>query len=77
MVFHLTRGCVVSPSGHTPLMVTGTNLDVVQEPRIRVKYCGRESVNVSTASPPPPPPPPLLCLNRKRITSIMDDGSPP
>uniref|UniRef100_A0AAY5L951 Sema domain-containing protein n=1 Tax=Esox lucius TaxID=8010 RepID=A0AAY5L951_ESOLU len=33
-------------SGHTPLMVTGTNLDVVQEPRIRVKYGGRESVNV-------------------------------
>ena len=53
-------------------MVTGTNLDVVQEPRIRVKYGGRESVNVSTA------PPPLLlpCLNRKRFTSIMDDCSP-
>uniref|UniRef100_A0AAY4DSD9 Plexin-A2 n=1 Tax=Denticeps clupeoides TaxID=299321 RepID=A0AAY4DSD9_9TELE len=33
-------------SGHTPLTVTGTNLDVVQEPRIRVKYAGRESVNV-------------------------------
>ncbi|XP_036386553.1 plexin-A2-like [Megalops cyprinoides] len=33
-------------SGHTPLTVTGTNLDVVQEPRIRVKYGGRESVNV-------------------------------
>ncbi|KAK6308309.1 hypothetical protein J4Q44_G00215800 [Coregonus suidteri] len=33
-------------SGHTPLMVTGTNLDVVQEPRIRIKYGGRESVNM-------------------------------
>ncbi|XP_031659417.1 LOW QUALITY PROTEIN: plexin-A2 [Oncorhynchus kisutch] len=33
-------------SGHTPLMVTGTHLDVVQEPRMRVKYGGRESVNV-------------------------------
>ncbi|XP_036388772.1 plexin-A2-like, partial [Megalops cyprinoides] len=33
-------------SGHTPLTVTGTNLDVVQEPRIRVRYGGRESVNV-------------------------------
>ncbi|XP_015198176.1 plexin-A2 [Lepisosteus oculatus] len=33
-------------SGHTPLTVIGTNLDVVQEPRIRVKYSGRESVNV-------------------------------
>ncbi|XP_051517664.1 plexin-A2-like [Myxocyprinus asiaticus] len=33
-------------SGHTPLMVTGTNLDVIQEPRIRIKYGGRESVNV-------------------------------
>lgn len=29
-------------------MVSGTNLDVVQEPRIRVKYAGRESVNVRT-----------------------------
>ncbi|GAA6107030.1 plexin-A2 isoform X1 [Tachysurus ichikawai] len=33
-------------SGHTPLVVTGTNLDVVQEPRIRIKYGGHESVNV-------------------------------
>ncbi|XP_061640873.1 plexin-A2-like isoform X2 [Phyllopteryx taeniolatus] len=33
-------------SGHTTLTVTGTNLDVVQEPRVRVKYGGRESVNV-------------------------------
>uniref|UniRef100_A0A672MJK6 Plexin-A2 n=1 Tax=Sinocyclocheilus grahami TaxID=75366 RepID=A0A672MJK6_SINGR len=33
-------------SGHTPLVVTGTNLDVIQEPRIRIKYGGRESVNV-------------------------------
>jgi len=34
-------------SGHTTLTVTGTNLDVVQEPRVRVKYGGHESVNVS------------------------------
>ncbi|XP_039605138.1 plexin-A2 isoform X2 [Polypterus senegalus] len=33
-------------SGHTPLTVTGTNLDVIQEPRIRIKYNGHESVNV-------------------------------
>ncbi|XP_075766085.1 plexin-A2 isoform X1 [Pelodiscus sinensis] len=33
-------------SGHTPLTVTGSNLDVIQEPRIRVKYNGKESVNV-------------------------------
>ncbi|XP_058618490.1 plexin-A2 isoform X1 [Onychostoma macrolepis] len=33
-------------SGHTPLVVTGTNLDVIQEPRIRIKYGGRESVNL-------------------------------
>ncbi|XP_016139428.1 plexin-A2 [Sinocyclocheilus grahami] len=33
-------------SGHTPLVVTGTNLDAIQEPRIRIKYGGRESVNV-------------------------------
>lgn len=35
-------------SGHTPLVVTGTNLDAIQEPRIRIKYGGRESVNVSS-----------------------------
>ncbi|XP_035376101.1 plexin-A2-like isoform X2 [Electrophorus electricus] len=33
-------------SGHTTLTVTGTNLDIVQEPRVRVKYAGHESVNV-------------------------------
>ncbi|XP_063811395.1 plexin-A2 isoform X1 [Pseudophryne corroboree] len=33
-------------SGHTSLTVTGTNLDIIQEPRIRVKYNGKESVNV-------------------------------
>ncbi|XP_019369588.1 PREDICTED: plexin-A2 [Gavialis gangeticus] len=33
-------------SGHTPLTVTGSNLDVIQEPRIRVKYNGKESVNI-------------------------------
>lgn len=37
-------------SGHTTLTVTGTNLDVVQEPRVRVKYAGHESVNVSVAT---------------------------
>ncbi len=37
-------------SGHTPLVVTGTNLDVIQEPRIRIKYGGRESANVSSFS---------------------------
>ncbi|CAJ0964922.1 unnamed protein product, partial [Ranitomeya imitator] len=33
-------------SGHTSLTVIGTNLDIIQEPRIRVKYNGKESVNV-------------------------------
>ncbi|XP_065710771.1 plexin-A2 isoform X1 [Patagioenas fasciata] len=33
-------------SGHTPLTVTGSNLDVIQEPRIRVKHNGKEFVNV-------------------------------
>ncbi|XP_065596449.1 plexin-A2 [Cyrtonyx montezumae] len=33
-------------SGHTPLTITGSNLDVIQEPRIRVKHNGRESINV-------------------------------
>ncbi|XP_078500630.1 plexin-A2 [Lissotriton helveticus] len=36
-------------SGHTPVTVTGSNLDVIQEPRIRVKYNGRESVSVCKA----------------------------
>ncbi|NXK25144.1 PLXA2 protein, partial [Arenaria interpres] len=36
-------------SGHTPLTVTGSNLDVIQEPRIRVKYNGKEFVNVCKA----------------------------
>lgn len=35
-------------SGHTPLTITGFNLDVIQEPRIRVKFNGKESVNVCT-----------------------------
>ncbi|NXD27485.1 PLXA2 protein, partial [Spelaeornis formosus] len=34
-------------SGYTPLTVTGSNLDVVQEPRIRAKHNGKEFVNVS------------------------------
>ncbi|XP_030321380.1 plexin-A2 isoform X1 [Calypte anna] len=33
-------------SGYTPLTITGSNLDVIQEPRIRVKYNGKEFVNV-------------------------------
>ncbi|XP_060040706.1 plexin-A2 [Erinaceus europaeus] len=33
-------------SGHTPLTVTGFNLDVIQEPRVRVKFNGKESLNV-------------------------------
>lgn len=43
----LTTLSCLSHSGHTPLTVTGTNLDVIQEPRIRVKHNGREFVNVS------------------------------
>lgn len=35
-------------SGHTPLTITGFNLDVIQEPRVRVKFNGKESVNVCT-----------------------------
>uniref|UniRef100_A0A8C0EI85 Plexin-A2 n=1 Tax=Bubo bubo TaxID=30461 RepID=A0A8C0EI85_BUBBB len=43
----LIRCLLVLRSGHTPLTVTGSNLDVIQEPRIRVKYNGKEFVNVS------------------------------
>uniref|UniRef100_A0A8C3V2S4 Plexin-A2 n=1 Tax=Catharus ustulatus TaxID=91951 RepID=A0A8C3V2S4_CATUS len=42
----LTTLSCLSHSGHTPLTVTGTNLDVIQEPRIRVKHNGKEFVNV-------------------------------
>lgn len=44
----LIRCLPVLRSGHTPLTVTGSNLDVIQEPRIRVKYNGKEFVNVSS-----------------------------
>ncbi|TNN51522.1 Plexin-A2 [Liparis tanakae] len=40
------EGYITAEHGHTTLTVTGTNLDVVQEPRVRVKYGGHESVNV-------------------------------
>uniref|UniRef100_A0A4W3GVX0 Plexin-A2 n=1 Tax=Callorhinchus milii TaxID=7868 RepID=A0A4W3GVX0_CALMI len=33
-------------SGNTPLTVFGTNLDIIQEPRIRVKHNSQESLNV-------------------------------
>ncbi|KAK2490723.1 hypothetical protein MC885_006619, partial [Smutsia gigantea] len=39
-------------SGHTPLTITGFNLDVIQEPRIRVKFNGKESVNGKNLCPP-------------------------
>uniref|UniRef100_A0A8C4TSP8 Plexin-A2 n=1 Tax=Falco tinnunculus TaxID=100819 RepID=A0A8C4TSP8_FALTI len=41
-------------SGHTPLTVTGSNLDVIQDPRIRVKYNGKEFVNGRNLCPPAP-----------------------
>uniref|UniRef100_A0A663F721 Plexin-A2 n=1 Tax=Aquila chrysaetos chrysaetos TaxID=223781 RepID=A0A663F721_AQUCH len=42
----LIRCLLVLRSGYTPLTITGSNLDVIQEPRIRVKYNGKEFVNV-------------------------------
>ncbi|NWH47612.1 PLXA2 protein, partial [Fregata magnificens] len=42
----IARCLPVLCSGHTPLTITGSNLDVIQEPRIRVKYNGKEFVNV-------------------------------
>lgn len=39
----LTLSC----SGHTPVTVTGTNLDIIQTPLIRAKYNGHETLNVS------------------------------
>lgn len=44
----LIRCLLVLRSGYTPLTITGSNLDVIQEPRIRVKYNGKEFVNVSS-----------------------------
>lgn len=37
----------LSFSGHTPVTVTGTNLDIIQTPLIRAKYNGHETLNVS------------------------------
>ncbi|NXI99518.1 PLXA2 protein, partial [Psophia crepitans] len=42
----IARCLPVLRSGHTPLTITGFNLDVIQEPRIRVKYNGKEFFNV-------------------------------
>ncbi|NXO50193.1 PLXA2 protein, partial [Aramus guarauna] len=42
----IARCLPVLRSGYTPLTVTGSNLDVIQEPRIRVKYNGKEFFNV-------------------------------
>lgn len=47
------QGSLVPRSGHTPLTITGSNLDVIQEPRIRVKHNGRESINVSSCGQRP------------------------
>uniref|UniRef100_A0AAQ4P298 Plexin A4 n=1 Tax=Gasterosteus aculeatus aculeatus TaxID=481459 RepID=A0AAQ4P298_GASAC len=33
-------------SGHTPVMVTGTNLDIIQTPLIRAKYNSHETLNL-------------------------------
>lgn len=40
-IFSLTH------SGHTPVTVTGTNLDIIQTPLIRAKYNSHETLNVS------------------------------
>ncbi|KFV07524.1 Plexin-A2, partial [Tauraco erythrolophus] len=45
----IARCLPVLRSGYTPLTVTGSNLDVIQEPRIRVKHNGKEFVNVCKA----------------------------
>lgn len=37
----------LSYSGHTPVTVTGTNLDIIQTPLIRAKYNNHETLNVS------------------------------
>lgn len=47
------EGSLVPYSGHTPLTITGSNLDIIQEPRIRVKHNGRESINVSSCGQRP------------------------
>lgn len=36
-------------SGNTPVTVTGTNLDIIQNPLIRAKYKNMETVNVSAS----------------------------
>lgn len=39
--------CVCVHSGSTVITVTGTNLLTIQEPKVRAKYGGVETVNVS------------------------------
>ncbi|KAK7895344.1 hypothetical protein WMY93_020669 [Mugilogobius chulae] len=39
-------------SGHTPVTVTGTNLDIIQTPLIRAKYNGHETLNLCTVLSP-------------------------
>lgn len=43
------RNCVaLYKSGNTPVTVTGTNLDIIQNPQIRAKYNTQETTNVSS-----------------------------
>lgn len=37
-------------SGHTPVTVMGTNLDIIQTPLIRAKYNNHETLNVNNSS---------------------------
>lgn len=45
------------PSGSTAITVSGTHLLTVQEPRVRAKYRGIETTNVSANCPRPAPDP--------------------
>lgn len=47
IIFEPCRPRLVSRSGHTPVTVTGTNLDIIQTPLIRAKYNNHETLNVS------------------------------
>lgn len=49
------RSLTSDPSGSTAITVSGTHLLTVQEPRVRAKYRGIETTNVSTSCPCPAP----------------------
>ncbi|CAL8330594.1 unnamed protein product [Boreogadus saida] len=60
-------------SGHTPVTVTGTNLDIIQTPLIRAKYNGHETLNVCRVLSPTS----MLCHAPELPISLARQGDAP